>query len=102
MFKVLPWIFQNENQNHPEFLKKRWGSMREANTPTPVISQVFSGKLKMVPPLCESATLHMLGPDATHLLSVRQNPLEHMAAYILPRPGTDWECWSPGLCFQVV
>ncbi|KAG5212976.1 hypothetical protein MG293_007883 [Ovis ammon polii] len=61
-----------------------------------------SGKLKTVPPLCESATLHMLGPDAVHLLSVSRNPPEHMAARILPHPRMGWERWSPGLCFQVV
>lgn len=67
-----------------------------------LFSRSSSGKLKTVPPLCESATLHMLGPDAVHLLSVSRNPPEHMAARILPHPRMGWERWSPGLCFQVV
>lgn len=43
MFKEFAWIFQNENQNRPLYLKKWLGSVREANTPSPVISQVFLG-----------------------------------------------------------
>lgn len=32
MFKVFPWIFQNENQNQLLFLKNWWGRETEANT----------------------------------------------------------------------
>lgn len=84
-------------------LRKDWGSggRERGKRNRPLLSHgPSSGKLKVVPPLCECSFLQMLGPDAVHLLGVRRKPPEHMAAHISLHPGTDWGSRSPGLCFQ--